>query len=166
VNASHLDIFETTNTRETRAVFIKKDSNHPYCRIGAHTGPIQTVPYGTVLLVTRSQALRARLRSGRPSGTKIVNAVRKLQVDPPILAAKKILLETSAAGERTVVFSNAFTDSKATIARLASTNQRHLRWPTDEMGKPVHGRNWPSYCGTNGESLSERFDGWIASLHG
>jgi hypothetical protein len=32
--------------------------------------PIQTVPYGTVLLGGAVQALRARLRSHRPSGTK------------------------------------------------------------------------------------------------
>jgi len=39
-------------------------------RIGAHTDTDHTVPYGTALLgVTLFQALRARLRSYRPSGT-------------------------------------------------------------------------------------------------
>ena len=42
-------------------------SNH---RIGAHTGANQTVPYGTALLRCAVQALRARLRSDRPFGTK------------------------------------------------------------------------------------------------
>jgi hypothetical protein len=40
-----------------------------------------------------------------------------------------------AAGKRSVVPPHALTGSTATIARLASANQRHLRWPTDEMGK-------------------------------
>ena len=39
-------------------------------RIGAHTDTGHTVPYGTALWgVALSQALRARLRSYRPSGT-------------------------------------------------------------------------------------------------
>jgi hypothetical protein len=48
-------------------------ANHSNRRIGARTGANQTVPYGTALLrsleVALSQALRARLRSDRPSGT-------------------------------------------------------------------------------------------------
>ena len=49
--------------------FLRK-ANHSNRRIGAHTGANQTVPYGTALFeVAPSQALRARLRSDRPSGT-------------------------------------------------------------------------------------------------
>src|ERR1700686_5779432 len=43
-----------------------RHSNH---RIGAHTCTNHTVPYGTAFGVALSQALRARLRSHRPSGT-------------------------------------------------------------------------------------------------
>jgi hypothetical protein len=35
----------------------------------------------------------------------------------------------------------ALTDSTATIPRLATANQRHLRWPTDEMEKSVQSRH-------------------------
>jgi hypothetical protein len=54
----------------------------PYCRIrnfdtpivksGAQAGANQTVPYGTALLGGAAQALRARLRSCCPSGTRYI----------------------------------------------------------------------------------------------
>jgi hypothetical protein len=45
-------------------------ANHSNHRIGTHTGANQTVPYGDgPFEVAGVQALRARLRSNRPSGT-------------------------------------------------------------------------------------------------
>ena len=46
-----------------------RHSNH---RIGAHAGADQTVPTGRLFWVALSQALRARLRSHRPTGTKAI----------------------------------------------------------------------------------------------
>src|SRR5271168_5035473 len=45
-------------------------SRTPLASHGRLAAPDHTVPYGTVLSRTLSQALRARLRSVRPSGTK------------------------------------------------------------------------------------------------
>jgi hypothetical protein len=42
---------------------------------------------------------------------------------------------------------------------------RAKRWPTDEMGKSVQSRNWPSYRRTSRNPLSERFDRWIATFY-
>ena len=47
-------------------------------RIGAHTATDRTVPYGTALWgVALSQALRARLRSYRPSGIFFATGTRQ-----------------------------------------------------------------------------------------
>ncbi len=50
-------------------------SNH---RIGAQACANQTVPYGTALLGGAIQALRARLRSHRPSGKKAIRPSKGL----------------------------------------------------------------------------------------
>jgi hypothetical protein len=44
------------------------------------------------------------------------------------------VLEILAVGERP---HNALQNPTATITRLATTRQRRLRWPTDNMGKSV-----------------------------
>jgi hypothetical protein len=59
--------------------------NHPprelsrrYDQVPVHACANQTVPYGTALGVALPQALRARLRSHRPSGTKAIRLAKGL----------------------------------------------------------------------------------------